>query len=176
LEHTNIVKYRTHINNGESLCFVMDYCEKGNLYEAMGGKSLEHKVEWIITASKAIALLHDRGVYHNDLKPGNLLMNKSDTLKISDFGCANLLWGTRVYLPPEMLFDGYPAHDDPRRDIYAHGVTLIELLTGLNPFSGLSNEQIFQKHLAGDIISEPLPQWLQEVILKIGRASCRERV
>lgn len=165
-DHPNIVKYRTHIRNEESLCFVMDYCEKGNLYQALTGTSLEQKVDWIITASKAIALLHERGVYHNDIKPGNLLINDSGTLKISDFGCANLLWGTRVYLPPEMLFDRYPAHKDPRRDIYALGVTLIELLTGRNPFFGLSNEQIFQMHLAGNIIPEEIPQWLQEVILK----------
>ncbi|MBI0401355.1 FHA domain-containing serine/threonine-protein kinase [Cyclobacterium marinum] len=165
-DHPNIVKYRTHIQNGESLCFVMDYCDKGSLYNAMGSASLEKKVEWIITTTKTIAQLHDRGVYHNDLKPGNLLINKSGTLKISDFGCANLSWGTRVFLPPEMLIDQYPSHDDPRRDIYALGVTLLELITGNNPFSGLSNEQIFQKHLAGNIIPEEIPQWLQEVILK----------
>lgn len=40
-DHPNIVKYRTHIQNEESLCFVMDYCEKGNLYQAVKGASLE---------------------------------------------------------------------------------------------------------------------------------------
>ncbi len=165
-DHPNIVKYRTHIQNGESLCFVMDFCDKGNLYQAVRGAGLEQKVQWIITSTRAIAQLHDRGVYHNDLKPGNLLINKSGILKISDFGCANLSWGTRMYLPPEMLIDQYPSHDDPRRDIYALGVTLLELVTGSNPFSGLSNEQIFQKHMSGEIIQGDLPQWLQEVILK----------
>ncbi|WP_163377804.1 FHA domain-containing serine/threonine-protein kinase [Cyclobacterium sp. SYSU L10401] len=164
-DHPNIVKYRTHIQNGESLCFVMDYCEKGNLHQAMAGTSLEQKVQWIITGTNTIAQLHERGVYHNDLKPGNLLISKSGTLKISDFGCANLSWGTRVFLPPEMLIDQYPSNDDPRRDIYALGVTLLELATGSNPFSGLTNEQIFQKHLSGDIIKGDVPQWLQEVIL-----------
>jgi len=165
-DHPNIIKYRTHIRNGESLCFVMDFCNKGNLYQAARSASLEQKVQWIITATRAIAQLHERGVYHNDLKPGNLLINQSGTLKISDFGCANLSWGTRVYLPPEMLIDQYPSHDDPRRDIYSLGVTLHELVTGNNPFFGLSNEQIFQKHLSGEIIQGDLPQWLEEVILK----------
>tara|TARA_R110002050_G_scaffold291316_1_gene445714 strand:+ start:28778 stop:30481 length:1704 start_codon:yes stop_codon:yes gene_type:complete len=165
-DHPNIVKYRTHIKNGESLCFVMDFCDKGNLYQAMAGTSLEQKIQWIITVTKTIAQLHERGVYHNDLKPGNLLISKSGTLKISDFGCANLSWGTRVFLPPEMLIDQYPSQDDPRRDIYALGVTLLELITGNNPFSGLTNEQIFHKHLFGDIIQGDVPQWLQEVILK----------
>jgi serine/threonine protein kinase len=165
-DHPNIVKYRTHIRNGESLCFVMDFCEKGNLYQAMHGTSLEQKVQWIITAIKAIDQLHQRGVFHNDLKPANLLINKPGILKISDFGCANLSWGTRIFLPPEMLIDQYPSKDDPRRDIYALGLTLLELIGGNNPFSRLSNEQIFQKHLTGDIIQVDVPQWLQEVILK----------
>jgi serine/threonine protein kinase len=88
---------------------------------------------------QGMAFLHERGVVHLDLKPGNVLVSATGSLKITDFGCAarigDLMAGDRVggtlaYQPAEVL-NGQRA--GPSADVYALGLICYEMLTGRLP-------------------------------------------
>ncbi|SNT28686.1 pentatricopeptide repeat domain-containing protein (PPR motif) [Ekhidna lutea] len=164
LDQPNVVNYYHPIIHDNKIHFVMEYCERGDLYKGKGTQ--QEIIRWITDCSYALSKLHDEGVFHNDLKPGNILISNNGIAKISDFGCANLYRGTIAFMPPEFLAGEFTTLQDPRRDVYALGLTLLELLCGTNPFYDLEREQIIEKHLAGDIWMADTPEWLQEVILK----------
>jgi serine/threonine protein kinase len=90
-----------------------------------------------------LEFIHQRGVVHRDIKPGNVMLTKAGLAKIADFGIARIesstmtqqgtLLGTPAYMSPEQ-FMGHTV--DARTDIYSSGVLLYQLLTGERPFDG----------------------------------------
>jgi serine/threonine protein kinase len=96
--------------------------------------------DYALQLCQGLAFLHERGVVHLDLKPGNILVSASGSLKIGDFGLARRVstllrrapaaTGTAWYLPPEVLQLGEAG---PEADVYALGLTCYEMLTGRLP-------------------------------------------
>ena len=97
-----------------------------------------------VQLADALAFLHERGIYHQDLKPSNVLMTPDGTPMLLDFNlCADarataLLGGTLPYMAPELL-QGHAERSatlaaDARTDIFSLGVILFELATGTHPF------------------------------------------
>jgi hypothetical protein len=95
--------------------------------------------------ARALCAAHEAGVVHRDLKPENVLITAGGAVKVVDFGIAQLEGGTSTrltrpgaavgtpaYMPPEQLLG---ASTDLRADIYAFGVVLTEMLTGLHPLT-----------------------------------------
>jgi predicted Ser/Thr protein kinase len=93
--------------------------------------------------ASALTAAHDAGVIHRDLKPENVLIKTDGSIKIVDFGIAQIegpeatrltragaMLGTPAYMAPEQLLGG---HVDGRADIYAFGIVLGEMLTGRHP-------------------------------------------
>jgi predicted Ser/Thr protein kinase len=91
----------------------------------------------------ALAAAHEAGVIHRDLKPENVLVKPDGSIKIVDFGIAQIegpdatrltrtgaMLGTPAYMAPEQLLGGQV---DVRADIYAVGILLSEMLTGRHP-------------------------------------------
>ncbi|HKE83344.1 MAG TPA: serine/threonine-protein kinase [Vicinamibacterales bacterium] len=96
--------------------------------------------------ASALGAAHEAGVIHRDLKPENVLIKADGSIKIVDFGIAQIetpestrltragaMLGTPAYMAPEQLLGGLV---DARADIYAFGIVLSELLTGRHPFRG----------------------------------------
>jgi CheY-like chemotaxis protein len=106
--------------------------------------------------AEALAVAHEQGVVHRDIKPQNLLLDADGVLKVMDFGVARLaeynsmlteaglVVGTPAYMSPEQLL-GEPV--DGRSDLYAAGVVLFECLTGRLPLDAASPVSLIAKLL-----------------------------
>ena len=99
---------------------------------------------WLRDAAAALDYAHEHGVVHRDVKPGNMLLDEHERVRVADFGIARVatddtvtrtgqLLGTAAYLSPEQV-EGDPA--TPASDRYALAVVAFELLTGTRPFVG----------------------------------------
>ena len=166
--HPNIVTYHHHFSESGLLFLVMEYCSGGSVRDAIDGRKVNaaEVLNWIQTLAEALDFVHGKKVIHHDIKPDNILVTEGGTLKISDFGVANTGAGTRSYMSPEALAWGGNSVFDVRVDVYALGVTLMELLTGNNPFLYKSRDEIQAMHDKGDFPIKSLPGWQQEIILK----------
>ncbi|MHC5064543.1 MAG: serine/threonine-protein kinase, partial [Planctomycetota bacterium] len=106
----------------------------------------------------ALGHAHKRGVYHRDIKPGNILVHPDGELALADFGLSKMLGdasvsvsragflGTLHYASPEQA-KGEPA--GPSSDLYSLGVTMFEVMTGHLPLAGKTTEAILQSLLHG---------------------------
>ena len=167
-ENQNIVTYYHHFWEDEKLFLVMEYCSGGSLRDKMhsGKISTSDALLWIQTLTTCLRTVHKKGIVHHDIKPDNILFSQNGTIKISDFGVANKDIGTRAYMSPEAFNWNVDTKQDPKIDIYALGVTLMEILTGKNPFFSITREEIIEKHQKADFPIQNLPNWQQEIILK----------
>jgi serine/threonine protein kinase len=167
-ENPNIVTYYHHFYEEEVLYLVMEFCSGGTLRDKISNNKVTpaEAIEWIQSLATCLRVIHKRGIVHHDIKPDNIVFTQNGTIKIADFGVANKNIGTRSYMSPESFSWQNDTRQDPRVDIYALGVTFMELLTGKNPFSYLSVEDILEKHLSADFPIQELPNWQQEIILK----------
>lgn len=167
-ENPNIVTYYHHFYEEEKLYLVMEFCSGGTLREKISNKEVTSAlaIEWVQTLTTCLRVIHKKGIIHHDIKPENILFSHNGTIKIADFGVANKNSGTRPYRSPESFSYKKDTTQDPRIDIYALGVTLMELLTAKNPFRYLSVEDIILVHQTADFPIQKLPNWQQEIILK----------
>lgn len=125
------------------LYFVMEYIEGSNVHQLIRDRKLTEDRIKSLTAQLCDALqyAHDHGVAHRDIKPANLLVTSEWQIKVADFGLAKQLrgsatsdeneYGTPDYSAPERFIAG--ALSDHRADIFAVGVVLHEMLTGMTP-------------------------------------------
>ena len=132
-----------------------------SLIEEKQTLSPDESVDLIRKIADGLAHCHDHGIIHRDLKPENILITSDGQPVILDFGLAltkgahrvtyaNLssAAGTPDYMAPEQI-EGH--RGDQRTDIYALGIMLFEILTGVPPFSGDNNLAVMAQHLKGGI-------------------------
>ena len=106
-------------------------------------------------ALAGLVYVHEAGILHGDVTPGNILVDPAGTSKLTDFGSAigpsgRGLGVTPAYASPEAA-QGLPL--DERSDVYSMGVVLYECLAGYQPFTGSSDEVVLHRHLT----VEPAP-------------------
>lgn len=204
LRHPNIVPiHDVHVlpsrqTNGSLslLCLTTQYVEGPTFADyirntsALGKLPPATEVIALFTAiAQALDLAHHYGVIHGNLKPGNILFEQTNTVPgkmgtplLTDFGQTKFLpnrSGTDIpsYLSPEQI-KGTSA--DERSDIYALGVMLYELYTGVLPFQGKRPIAVMMQHVSAtptppDLINPTISPSLTQVILRCLAKDPQER-
>ncbi len=147
LDHPALPRIVDIIDNGITIYIVMDYIEGESLDRILneyGAQPEDKVIEWGKQLCDALGYLHSQHppIVYRDMKPANVMLKPEGNIKIIDFGIAreykeqNLadttVLGTKGYAPPEQ----YSGQTDPRSDIFALGMTMHHLLTGVDPRSG----------------------------------------
>jgi len=143
-DHPNIVKLFGHGEWEEGLFIAMEFIEGISLrqYLLRHPFSLKQALEIVIDIAYALCHLHTHGVIHRDLKPENILFTESGSIKLIDFGIAQLqtekkdiddspkhrLIGTPIYMSPEQRNNPYNVSYPS--DIYSLGIITYELILG----------------------------------------------
>ena len=156
---------------------VYDVCEYDGLnymvMELVNGKTLKEYIKknqhlpwqescnYAIQIGQGIQAAHERNIIHRDIKPQNIIMDSSGTLKVTDFGIAKAMesdkaiaggtaMGSVHYISPEQARGGYT---DFRSDIYSLGIVLYEMLAGRVPFDGDNPVSVALMHIEEEPIN-----------------------
>ena len=165
LRHPNIVTvFDAGEDNGRSY-IAMEYVPGetlGGLIRRRAPLSIARKLELIEGACSGLAHAHRISVVHLDIKPENLMLDESGTVRVLDFGIARVLMpdveatrsvaGTLRYMSPEQL-QGRPL--DRRSDIFSLGCSLFELASGVPAYSGSTHEVVTR------ITGGPIPRLIE---------------
>ncbi|MGW5608441.1 serine/threonine-protein kinase [Streptomyces sp. NPDC003753] len=160
LHHPHVVGVLDFGEHEGRLFLVMELVEGDSLARVLaddGPLPAEQVAAIAAQAAAGLAVAHEQGIVHRDIKPGNLLLDAGGTLKIGDFGIARFMddpsgaltatgqiVGTSLYIAPERAL-GKPA--GPASDVYSLGCVLYQLLTGRPPFRADSPIAILHQHL-----------------------------
>ena len=162
LNHPNIVLAYDLDNDGDVHYIVMEYVDGTDMQQIVkqhGPLDMKFAAEMVAQAARGLQHAHNNGVIHRDVKPANLLIDKTRVVRLLDMGLAlvddedeqsltmanneNVL-GTADYLAPEQALNSHSV--DHRADIYGLGCTLYYLLTGQPPFSDGTLAQRIARH------------------------------
>lgn len=158
--HPNIVTVYD-VGDGADVAFIaMEYVDGtslGSYLDLRGPLVPETAAGLALGIAQGLAAAHARGVIHRDVKPGNVLLGVDGSVKVSDFGFAELasslgdqpggIFGTPGYLPPEMV-RGEPY--GPAGDIYSLGVLLYRALSGQLPIPCDTFHEMIRATLSGE--------------------------
>ncbi len=179
MSHPNLLQIYDVSQLGQYLYFSMEY---------INGQSVEDIIDQegaippliviniILQVIDALEYIQGFDVVHRDVKPGNILLNKTGVAKLGDFGFLKSKYdesiqtdgqvlGTPDYIAPEQAMG---QHIDFRADIYSLGVTMYHMLTGELPYNGsvssIIRQHIDEKHEAIDRKIPNLPKSLSAVV------------
>ncbi len=172
-KHPNIIETLMEVTYDEMPTMVMEFFPSNTLaYFISQNKSLNDEKLIINQIFSAFSYIHGKGIIHNDIKPGNILINNKSVVKISDFGTAGTpaeirkmrrewkLFGTLLYVAPEQLIGDTI---DIRSDIYSLGVVLYEYFTHINPFklNSTNVDEVREKKL--NFVAPPLYEYNSQI-------------
>ena len=181
LNHQNIVGIYEYGEDAGRAFIAMQYVEGQtlvNLFKRKHRFSLSD-IQLILTSVlAALDYSHRAGVIHRDIKPGNIMLDSTGTVKVMDFGIARIesseltqtgtILGTPGYMSPEQLLGETV---DLRSDLYSAGIVLYELLTGERAFTGSSFASVIYKVIHSDLsppsrLKPTLPASLDALVAK----------
>jgi hypothetical protein len=144
IRHPNVVRIYDLGISDDHAYIAMEYFPRGDLRGRIA-KSIEPRqaLQYLSQMAAALQVVHEVGVLHRDLKPGNIMERADGSLALIDFGlakhtevnvemtAAGEIFGTPYYMSPEQ---GHGQSLDERSDLYSLGVIFHEMLTGKKPF------------------------------------------
>jgi hypothetical protein len=185
LSHPNIVQVYSFGHQSGISYLAMEFVPGKNLREYVERHGpLSFPATVLVLAQAASALQHaaEQGIIHRDIKPDNILITRSGTVKITDFGLARLshepglnltqpgvALGTPLYMSPEQI-QGQPL--DHRSDLYSLGCTAYFMLTGRAPFTSDNPIAVAVQHLHSEPpsvrkVRSDVPEALERIIRRL---------
>lgn len=166
------------IVNGRTLKDIIE--EKGKL-------SVSETINYSIQICEALLCAHQNGIIHRDIKPQNIIINKENIPKVTDFGIAQAtnkntsvekdIMGSVHYFSPEQARG---IKTDQRSDIYSLGIVMFEMITGTLPFEGdnpisVALKQVHEQIKLPSSLNIDIPQLLDQIILKMTSKDIEKR-
>jgi serine/threonine protein kinase len=162
IRHPNVVRIFDLGIADDHAYIAMEYFPRGDL-RAQIAKGIERPtaVQYLAQMASALQVVHQVGVLHRDLKPGNIMVRADGSLAIIDFGLAKHvdmqvdmtgtgeIFGTPYYMSPEQ---GHGQELDVRSDLYSLGVIFYEMLTRKKPYLAATPMGVIYLHA-----NAPLP-------------------
>jgi serine/threonine protein kinase len=197
LDHPNIVRAHDIDHDGSLHFLVMEYVDGSSLQDIVrkkGPLSVERAAHYISQAAVGLDAAQHAGLVHRDIKPGNILVDRSGAVKVLDMGLArffhdegdditkkfdeNCVLGTADYCAPEQALNSHAV--DIRVDIYSLGATFYFLLTGRTPFGQGTTAQKIIWHQMKDPtpvreLRPEVPEKMAAVIARMMAKSVDER-
>ncbi|MEO8496230.1 MAG: Hsp70 family protein, partial [Planctomycetota bacterium] len=192
LSHPNIVTaFDADVENGVHY-LVMEYVDGeplGDLAARQGPFAIDLALSCVLQAAIGLDYAHTTGIIHRDIKPNNLLIDKTGAVKILDMGLARFhdgrgtdsqaddgltqqgqVIGTVEYMSPEQVDNS--AHVDLRSDVYSLGCTLYRLLAGQPPYQGETVMATLLAHRTQPVpsireVRSDAPEWLDSVLRRM---------
>ncbi|HEY4593012.1 MAG TPA: serine/threonine-protein kinase, partial [Thermoanaerobaculia bacterium] len=181
--HANVVAVYDVAESPEGAYIAMELVEGISLERLLlqrGRLRPEEVIPLGAAVARGLAAAHARDIVHRDVKPANVLLGRDGSIKVTDFGIADLIaaasradglvFGTPGYLPPEALRG---SGHDRAGDLFALGVLLYECLAGVKPFGGLEVSDVVQNTLFGAMkplrprVQGDLPEELELIVLHL---------
>lgn len=186
-EHPNLVRLHKLEVNRDHGFYIMDYFRAPSLKAQISANLAETQSRFKKIAEavcQALVHMNEKGWLHRDIKPDNILVNKTGEVRVIDFslstklatglmkllaGKQKAIMGTRTYIAPEIILKNPPT---AQSDIYSLGVTFYEVVTGAPPFAGLSPSDLLKKHISEapappSLVNSNVTPELDSVILKM---------
>jgi eukaryotic-like serine/threonine-protein kinase len=184
ITHKNVIRIYDFLYIQGNYAISMEYFPSHTLgSEVVNDKPMDLKraVGFGIDMCTGMTVAHQVGIVHRDLKPANVLINQDGLLKIVDFGVAaaqregdtqltktGYVIGSPKYMAPEQILG---KKVDERADIYAVGVILYEMVTGVPPYSRGDHMSVMYQHVQGKArpaqeVNPNLPPGLPELVMR----------
>ncbi len=179
LDHPNIVSITTAEKQDNIFFIVMEYVPGETLETviATGGRlEIDRALDYAIQITRAVEHAHGQSVIHRDLRPANVLVSESGTLKVADFGTSRFLEiaarGTTIIgSPPYMAPEQFRGEAVFASDLYSLGITVYQMLTGVLPYDTPTPSDL-EKLRRGELVRPPrllnsaIPRTLNDVVMK----------
>src|SRR6267142_4510974 len=184
ITHKNVIRIYDFLYIQGNYAISMEYFPSHTLgAEIVNEKPLELKraIRFASDICTGMTVAHHVGIVHRDLKPANVLINQQALLKIVDFGVAaahregdtqltktGYVIGSPKYMAPEQILG---KKVDERADIYAVGVMLYEMVTGVPPYSRGDHMSVMYQHVQGKArvpqdLNPALPPGFSDLVMK----------
>ncbi|MBI2378221.1 MAG: protein kinase [Deltaproteobacteria bacterium] len=181
VRHENVAMIHDFGQIGNAAYIVMEYVHGRSLKNLIRSEPVTIDIALGILDQVAAGLsaVHAQGLVHRDVKPANILISENHRVVLSDFGVAQTVGadveqiaGTPHYMAPEAILPGAANPETEHLiDVYALGVCVFQMLTGVLPFSGDTPDETLLLHLeatppALSSLAKGLPKSLDEVVAK----------
>ena len=181
LSHPNIVQVYDVSSSDTANYLVMELINGISLKQYMEVKGVlnwKETLHFAMQIAKGLEHAHSRGIVHRDIKPHNVMVLKNGSVKVMDFGIAQVMnksstltkeaLGSVHYISPEQAKGSFT---DSRSDIYSLGVVMFEMMTGRPPYDGDSPVAVAIQHINGGApmpssLNPSIPAGMEQIIMK----------
>ena len=181
LSHPNIVQVFDVSASDNAYYIVMELIDGISLKQYMEVKGVlnwKETLHFATQIAKGLEHAHSRGIVHRDIKPHNVMVLKNGSVKVMDFGIAQVMnksntltkeaLGSVHYISPEQAKGSFT---DSRSDIYSLGVVMYEMMTGRPPYDGDSPVAVAIQHINGGAplptsFNPNIPAGMEQIIMK----------